>query len=140
MKTARFKKTLYIVLGSLSLAIGTIGIFLPILPTTPLLLLTGFFYLRSSDKLYQWLIHHPVFGAYIYSYVKFQAISMKTKISAITILWLSILFSIYLLDNIWLQSMLAIIAGTVTLYISSLKTLSKEKLTEYKKHQGACHS
>ena len=103
MKTARFKKTLYIVLGSLSLAIGTIGIFLSILPTTPLLLLTGFFYLRSSDKLYQWLIHHPVFGAYIYSYVKFQAISMKTKISAITILWLSILFSIYLLDNIWLQ-------------------------------------
>ncbi|GEK91842.1 YbaN family protein [Alkalibacterium kapii] len=140
MKSTRFKKLLYITLGSLSLAIGTVGIFLPILPTTPLLLLTGFFYLRSSEKLYQWLIHHPVFGAYIYSYVKFKAISLKTKISAITILWGSILFSIYLLDNIWLQVMLGILASAVTIYISSLKTLSKEKLTEYKEHQAALHN
>lgn len=140
MKEVRFKKLIYITLGSLSLVIGTIGMFLPILPTTPLLLLTGFFYVRSSEKLYQWLIHHPVFGAYIYSYVKFKAISMKTKISAITILWLSILFSIYLLDNIWLQFMLAILASTVTVYLSSLKTLSKEKLVEYKQHQAALHN
>ncbi|HAJ70175.1 MAG: YbaN family protein [Alkalibacterium gilvum] len=136
MKAARFKKIIYITLGSLSLAIGTLGMFLPILPTTPLLLLTGFFYLRSSKKMYHWLIHHPIFGAYIYSYIKFKAISMKTKVSAITILWLSIIFSIYLLDNIWLQLMLFTIASTVTLYISSLKTLSKAKLVEYKQHQA----
>lgn len=132
MKTAHLKKYLYILLGSVTLVIGTIGIFLPILPTTPLLLLTGFFYLRSSEKLHQWLIHHRIFGAYIYSYVTYKAVSLKTKISAISILWLSILFSMYLIDNNWLRLMLGVIAFSVTVYISSLTTLSKEKNREVK--------
>ena len=132
MKTAHLKKYLYILLGSVTLVIGTIGIFLPILPTTPLLLLTGFFYLRSSEKLHQWLIHHRIFGAYIYSYVTYKAVSLKTKISAISILWLSILFSMYLIDNNWLRLMLGVIAFSVTVYISSLTTLSKEKAREVK--------
>lgn len=132
MKTAHLKKYLYILLGSVTLVIGTIGIFLPILPTTPLLLLTGFFYLRSSEKLHQWLIHHRIFGAYIYIYVTYKAVSLKTKISAISILWLSILFSMYLIDNNWLRLMLGVIAFSVTVYISSLTTLSKEKTREVK--------
>lgn len=137
MKTIRLKKYLYIILGTLTLLIGTIGIFLPILPTTPLLLLTAFFYLRSSKKLYQWLIHHRVFGAYIYSYVKFKAVPLKTKISALSILWVSILFSMSLIDNIWLRLMLAVIAAIVTVYILSLTTLPKEKISEIKQLQAA---
>lgn len=121
-------------MGSFTLALGTIGIFLPILPTTPLLLLTAFFYLRSSEKLYRWLMHHRIFGAYIYSYVTYKAVSFKTKVGAISILWLSILFSIYLIDHELLRIMVFIIAVSVTIYISSLQTLSKEKELEMKKN------
>lgn len=133
MKIIDFKKTVYIILGSITLALGTIGIFLPILPTTPFLLLTAFFYLRSSEKLYQWLTKHRIFGAYIYSYVTYKAVPFKTKIGAIVILWPSILFSIYLVNYDLLKIMLFIIAAIVTIYIRSLQTLSKEKELEMKK-------
>ncbi|WP_117161231.1 YbaN family protein [Paraliobacillus sp. X-1268] len=133
MKIKDFKKIVYIIVGSITLALGTIGIFLPILPTTPLLLLTAFFYLRSSDKLYRWLMHHRIFGAYIYSYVTYKAVSFKTKVGAIAILWPSILFSIYLIDHGILKIMVFIIAIGVTIYIGSLQTLPKEKVLEMKK-------
>lgn len=135
MKKIHLKKFIYIILGSLTLLIGTIGIFVPVLPTTPLLLLTGYFYVRSSKKLYLWLIYHRIFGAYIYSYIQYKAIPLNTKISAISILWLSIIFSIYLVKTIWLQLMLGLIASIVTFYISSLATLSDEKITEFKRMQ-----
>lgn len=132
MKIKDVKKIVYLIMGSLTLALGTIGIFLPILPTTPLLLLTAFFYLRSSDKLYRWLMHHRIFGAYIYSYVTYKAVSFKTKVGAIVILWPSILFSIYLIGHGILKIMVFIIAVGVTIYISSLQTLPKEKVLEMK--------
>ncbi|WP_017471620.1 YbaN family protein [Amphibacillus jilinensis] len=128
-----FKRILFIILGSICLILGTIGIFLPILPTTPLLLLTAFLYVRSSNRLYNWLIHHPVFGAFIYCYVKYKAVPLKTKCCAIIILWPSILFSIYLISNQVFGVMLIVIASIVTFYIATLKTLPKEEIIEVKK-------
>ena len=119
------KKVLYILLGSLFLGLGAIGIVLPILPTTPFLLLSAFFYVRSSDKLYQWLIHHKVFGAYIYHYMKYRAIPLHAKIIAVVLIGVSIGYSIYLLNNPLFSLTLSIVAILMSWYIIQLKTYHK---------------
>ncbi|MFA7366672.1 MAG: YbaN family protein, partial [Bacilli bacterium] len=63
------KKIIYIILGTISLILGTIGILLPIIPTTPFILLSGYFYIRSSKKIYEWLLNNKIFGKYISNYV-----------------------------------------------------------------------
>ena len=62
------KKKLLILLGSLSLFLGLLGIALPLLPTTPFLLLSATCYFHGSDKLYRWLMTHPTLGPYIHSF------------------------------------------------------------------------
>ena len=67
-------KTVCIILGTVSLALGIIGIFLPLLPTTPFLLLTAALYFRGSPRLYQWLLNHKCLGPYIRSFRENKAI------------------------------------------------------------------
>jgi uncharacterized membrane protein YbaN (DUF454 family) len=112
--------------GLISLALGTIGIILPVLPTTPFLLLSSFLFVRSSRRLYLWLINHRVFGSYIYNYLTYKAVPLKTKIIAITLLWATLVFSIYLLDIIYLKILLAAIGTGVTIHITLMKTLKNE--------------
>ncbi len=71
MKTA--KRYVLIISGSLAVVLGVVGIFIPVLPTTPFFLLAVYCYLRSSKKLYLWIIHHKVFGTYIYNYITVAA-------------------------------------------------------------------
>lgn len=122
------KKYLLLFAGSLFLIIGVIGIFLPILPTTPLFLLSAYCYLRSSKRLYNWLIHHRVFGIYIYNYLTYKAVPQKTKIQAIIFLWITISISIIFLSNMYIRILLFIIASAVSIHILSLKTLRLEDL------------
>lgn len=124
------KKILYRILGILSVILGGIGIVLPILPTTPFLLLAAWAFLRSSDNLYNWLMNHPVLGLYIKSYIKYKGVEKKYKIFAISMLWITIGFSIYLVDKRWLEILLAVIAIGVTIHIASLRTLTKEEVIE----------
>ncbi len=81
------KKYVYITIGSLSLILGIAGIFIPVLPTTPFLLLASYLYLRSSERMYNWLINHKIFGAYIYCYLTYKAIPKKTKVGTMIFLW-----------------------------------------------------
>lgn len=120
------KKILYIFLGSISLGLGVLGIILPILPTTPFLLLSAYFYLKSSNQLYNWLINHRLFGKYIYNYVTYKAIPLKAKVSALILLWITILFSSYLIANTIVTLILIAIAITVSIYLISLTTLKEE--------------
>ena len=71
------KKYLLILLGTIAFFLGIIGLFLPILPTTPFLLLASYCYLRSSKKLYRWMINRKVIGKYIYSYLNYRAVDKK---------------------------------------------------------------
>ena len=83
MKRKIVKKYLLIISGTVSLLLGVIGIVIPVLPTTPFLLLSTFCYLHSSKSLYNWLINNKIFGKYIYNYVNFKAIKKNTKIGAV---------------------------------------------------------
>jgi uncharacterized membrane protein YbaN (DUF454 family) len=125
----RIKKIALIVLGSFSLLLGIIGIFLPLLPTTPLLLLAASSYLRSSDKLYKALIRNKYLGSYIKNYQEKRAIPKKTKILALTLLWVSIGSSVvFLISKIFVRVIIITIASIVTIHILKLKTLTDEDL------------
>ncbi|MCF7929118.1 MAG: YbaN family protein [Spirochaetales bacterium] len=76
-------KVFFFLLALLSLGLGVLGIFLPLLPTTPFLLVAAFFFVRSSDRMYTWLIGHPVLGRYIRDYLRYRAISRRAKIVSI---------------------------------------------------------
>lgn len=119
-------KTLYIVLGSISLALGILGIFLPLLPTTPFLLLTAALYFRGSERLYQWLLHHPQLGTYICNFRENKAIPLRAKITSLSLLWGTLLYGIFfLVSHTWIQCLLALLAVAVSYHILSFKTLKK---------------
>ena len=115
-------KLLYLLLGTLSLILGIIGIFLPVLPTTPLLLLTAFCYYRGSSRMYDWLMSHPKLGPYIRNFREHRMIPRRVKAYILTMLWLSLLFCAYILHPILLKCLMIAIAIGVTIHILSYKS------------------
>lgn len=120
------KKCLLIFAGSISLLLGVIGAFVPVLPTTPFLLLSAYCYLRSSKRLYNWLINHRIFGTYIYNYLTYRAITQRTRIVALIFLWATLLTSASLTHNLHLRLFLLAVGVGVTIHLYALKTMSRE--------------
>lgn len=103
-----------------------IGIFVPLLPTTPLLLLAAALYFKGSPRLYLWLTAHPRLGVYIRNYRENRAVTVQVKVAAISMLWATILLCIFLFaEPLWLKLLLAAVAIGVTIHLLSLKTLRK---------------
>jgi uncharacterized membrane protein YbaN (DUF454 family) len=122
------KKSVLILLGTLSLILGVIGLFLPVLPTTPFLLLTAWLYAKSSQRLYYWLLNNKYFGDYIKRYREGLGIPLKTKIIGVSSLWITILTSaIFFVPLIILKIFLLIIAIAVTYHILSKPTYKSKK-------------
>ncbi len=118
------KKIIFISIGFTTLFLGILGMFLPILPTTPFLLLSAFLFSKSSDELYYKLINHPKLGPYIIDFQENKCIPLRVKIISVATLWTTILLSIiFALKNqpIW-QILLLIIAIGVSIHILSFKT------------------
>jgi len=117
-------KKIYVFFGILSLFIGFIGIFLPLLPTTPFLLLSAILFSKGSKKLHDWLINHKLFGKYIYEFTVEKAIPLNAKIISISMMWFSILFSVFVVatGKLWLQIILITIAIAISIHISLFKT------------------
>lgn len=108
-------KVLLIIAGTLSIIIGTIGIFLPLIPTTPLYLLGAECYLKSSKKFYNMLINNKIFGKYIRDYKKYKIISKKSKVIILILLWITMSYSIYYMTTIDMPQY-AIILSIVSLF------------------------
>ncbi|MGE8499255.1 MAG: YbaN family protein [Pseudomonas sp.] len=109
--------------GWLSVALGVIGIFVPILPTTPFLLLAAACFMRSSERFYHWLVDHPHLGPWIRDYLEGNGIPLKGKVYALGLMWLSIGFSCYLVPLFWARLFMLTSAVLVSLYILKQKTL-----------------
>jgi uncharacterized protein len=86
-------KLFYNVAGVLAVVLGILGIFLPLLPTTPFLLLASACFARGSVRLHRWLLGHPVFGDYLANFEAGRGIPLKGKIVATVMLWGSMLWS-----------------------------------------------
>lgn len=113
-------------IGSASIGIGIIGIVLPLIPTTPLLLLGAYCLFKSSPKLYNKLMEHKVLGGYIRRWRSGEGIPLKSKIIVISMLWLAIGFSVtYMIPLLFVKILLIIIASCVTIYLIRLKGTSK---------------
>lgn len=119
-------KILCIIIGTISLALGILGIFLPLLPTTPFLLLTAALYFKGSPRLYQWLLNHKYFGTYIRNYRENKAIPLRAKVVSLLLMWGTMLYCIFfLIPLVWLKIVMFVIAAGVTYHILSFKTLKK---------------
>ena len=114
----------FVILGSISLGLGIIGIVLPILPTTPFLLLAATLYLHGSPKLYKWLIEQKYLGTYIRNFKEHQAIPLKAKIISVSMVWITLLYcAFFTTEHIWLNLLFIALATGITWHILSYKTL-----------------
>jgi uncharacterized membrane protein YbaN (DUF454 family) len=116
-------RILYLTIGTLAVGLAILGMILPLLPTTPFLLLAAVCYARSSPRFYHWLLTNPWFGQYIRHYREGRGILLKQKIIAITLLWLTIGYTVLMVVSAWWgQLMLLAIAVGVTLHLLKTKT------------------
>ncbi len=112
-----FVRVLLFGLGSLSLVLGVVGIFLPLLPTTPFLLLAAGCFVRSSDRFYSWLVSHPVLSKYILAYLDGSGIPRKAKYYTLLTMWLTMGISALIVPLWQVQVLLLCIAVMVSTYI-----------------------
>ena len=111
-------------LGIGLVALGVIGIFLPVMPTTIFLLLAAACFVRSSDRLHRWLRGHRVLGPYLLAVEGKSGMPRRAKITTLVVLWASILSSAFIfVDALWLRMLLLAIAGGVSIFILSRKTM-----------------
>ena len=114
-------RTTYVLIGHTSLAVGVVGIFVPLLPTTPFVLLAAVCYSRGSERFHTWLHHHPRFGPMIHSWQEHRAIGFRAKIVATIMVVVSISYSWYRIHRPW--DLIALIIGaTVLTFILSRPT------------------
>ena len=116
----KFLRFTILSLGFCATGLGVLGIFLPVLPTVPLLLLAAACFARSSERFHQWLLTHKRLGPMIKSYTSGQGIPLRAKLTAIGMLWLVIPISVFIVRPLWLKYLLVIIAVSITLYLLSL--------------------
>ncbi|MDR0754455.1 MAG: YbaN family protein [Prevotellaceae bacterium] len=125
-------KYLLILSGIISLALGILGIFLPVLPTTPFLLLSTALFARSSKRLYNLLLNHKILGKYIQGFLDEKTIPLRIKIFSISAMWITVLCTVFSVatKKLWLQLLLFAVAIGITAHILSYKT----KTDSHEKH------
>lgn len=131
MEKSAIKRGFLVTVGVLAVSLGTVGVFVPLLPTTPFLLLAAACFIRSSDRLYAWLIHHRWFGSYIRNYREHKAITLQARIVTLSLLWIVIGYSaVFVAQTWWLRAVLGAVAIGVTTHLLMLKTLTPEMIRE----------
>lgn len=120
-------KKVLIVLGYLLLFIGILGIFIPLLPTVPFLLLAASCFLKSSPRRYKQILRYRYVGSIISDYKYNKEIQLKSKIITLILLWGSISVSAFIfVENCGIKLLLLFIAVIVTIHILSYKSRKKD--------------
>ena len=109
----RIVRILYILGGSISLALGVMGIFVPGLPTTPFVLLSAALYAKSSEKLYNWLLDNKYLGPRIKSYQRQKGVTLKGKYKIIALMWTMVLISAFLIIKIMTVRIIILSSGVI---------------------------
>ena len=124
--SSRLIRRVWIVAGTFFVGLGTLGIFLPLLPTTPFLLLAAACYARGSKRFYNWLVSNRWFGNYIKNYRERKALPLRIKAFSIVLLWATIGYSAVFVVSIPLvRAILVGIAIGVTVHITLIRTLHR---------------
>ena len=134
--TSRLLRVLLVACGSLCVALGVLGIFLPLMPTTVFLLLAAACYARSSDRFYRRLLGHRLLGAYIRNSREGRGMRRRDKIVTLALLWLGIGASIvWTAESLWLRLVLLGIATAVTVHVAKIRAF--EPLAEVQDERAA---
>lgn len=122
-----FLRWILIISGVILVAVGILGMFLPILPTTIFFILAAWCFARSSEKFYNWLHQNRFFGKYLSDYRSGNGMTLNSKIFTLTILWVSIGYSaVFVTDLLYVKILLLMIAGGVTWHILAIKTAKRK--------------
>lgn len=117
-------KVIYIIFGYVALGLGVAGIVLPLLPTTPFLLLAAALFFRGSPRLYEWLLNQKHLGPYIRNFREHKAIPLRAKIISVALVWITFLYCVcFTVEQNWIRILLIALAIAISLYILSFKTL-----------------
>ena len=118
MRKSKFslKKFIFIFFGVVSFSLGTVGIIIPGLPTTPFMILSSILFLNSSDKLYTWLTTHEKFGKYVLDFKKGKGITFKTKLYAQSMMLLTMSLSLIPISPMFIENLIL----RITLGISAV--------------------
>ena len=116
-------KTFYNIAGTVALLLGILGIFLPVLPTTPFLLLASACYMRGSTRMHRWLMSQRHLGPYIRNFQSGRGIPLRAKIAALALMWTSLTISMWVVPLPWVRALLLIPGIGVTLYLYRVPTL-----------------
>ena len=115
--TSRIMKAVLFGCGTLCVALGVIGIFLPLMPTTVFLLLAAACYARSSDRFHQKLVKHPWLGPYLQR----RGLTVRQKSTILAVLWVGLIAtSVWTVQALWLRVVLALVGLSVTLHVVRL--------------------
>lgn len=123
---SRFVRILLMILGTIFLFLGIIGLVLPVMPGTIFLILATACYIRSSETMYLWLINNRWFGKYARLYFEEKSMPLRAKIIASVSMWTSISISIYYIDKPVVRIIMLVTGVCVTLYFLYLKTTPKK--------------
>ena len=124
----QLKRRLFIIAGTIALGLGVIGIILPVLPTTPFLLLAAICYMRGSQRLYNALLRNRFVGNYVRNYLEGRGMSLRNKIWTISLLWIAILCTAFLVtESLVIRIILAVVLIGVTVHILLIRTLKNEQ-------------
>ena len=125
MSTKGVKRVIYLVIGTLALFLGALGIFLPVLPTTPFVILAAACYLRSSKRMHAWILQSRLFGETIENFQAGRGLKRDTKIRALVLMWATISISaFFFVDQLIFRGAMFLVAAGVTVYLLRLPTLA----------------
>lgn len=116
------KKLFFLSLGTTLLGIGAVGVFLPVLPTTPFVLASFFCFTKSSKKAEKWILNNRYFGSYIKNYQTKQGVPLDVKIKSLLFLWIMLIVSMIYLNQGYIFLLLIVIGIAVTAHILLIKT------------------
>ena len=124
--SGKLKRWLFIIAGTIAIGIGVIGIIVPVLPTTPFLLLAAICYMRGSQRLYNALLCNRFIGSYVRNYLEGRRMSLKMKAWTLSLLWVAIVCTAALAtDSLIIRIILAVVLIGVTIHILTVKTAKK---------------
>ena len=117
-------KFFYNIVGSISLLLAFIGVILPVVPTTPFVLISAACYYKGSRKLHNWLLQNQLFGPIIKDYEKHRGMRRTTKLKALFIMWCAVLASTFLfLETLFMRAIVILIAIIGTVVMTRIKTI-----------------
>lgn len=121
------QRILLLIIGWLAIALGTLGVFLPLLPTTPFILLAAWCFARSSPRFHHWLLYRSWFGSYLRHWQQHRALPPKVKGRGITLSIITFALSIWLVKIVWVRILLVCILCALVIFLLRMPVVEAEQ-------------